>query len=112
VFGRPEAASARKLWICVSGDELTKADAHPILDLLGQGVIDFGTTVGGANVIKIAGNFMIMASMEMMAEAFTLAEKNGLTAERRFPSFLARRFSTLLSFKIMASSLPVSNTNP
>lgn len=78
VFGRPEAAAARKLWICVSGDEQTKTDVRPILDLLGQGVIDFGQSVGGANVVKIAGNFMIMASMEMMAEAFTLAEKNGL----------------------------------
>jgi 3-hydroxyisobutyrate dehydrogenase-like beta-hydroxyacid dehydrogenase len=79
VFGRPEAAAARKLWICVSGDDKTKADARPILDLLGQGVIDFGPSAGGANVVKIAGNFMIMASMEMMAEAFTLAEKNGLS---------------------------------
>lgn len=79
VFGRPEAAAARKLWICISGDEQTKTDARPILDLLGQGVIDFGPTAGGANVVKIAGNFMIMASMEMMAEAFTLAEKNGLS---------------------------------
>ncbi|UOE51569.1 NAD(P)-dependent oxidoreductase [Mucilaginibacter sp. SMC90] len=79
VFGRPEAAAARKLWICISGDEQTKADARPILDLLGQQVVDFGPTAGGANVVKIAGNFMIMASMEMMAEAFTLAEKNGLS---------------------------------
>ena len=79
VFGRPEAAAARKLWICVSGDEQTKIDARPILYLLGQEVIDFGPSAGGANVVKIAGNFMIMASMEMMAEAFTLAEKNGLS---------------------------------
>lgn len=78
VFGRPEAAAARKLWICISGDEKTKADARPILDCLGQAVIDFGDKTGGANVVKIAGNFMIMASMEMMAEAYTLAEKNGL----------------------------------
>ncbi|AYL94696.1 NAD(P)-dependent oxidoreductase [Mucilaginibacter celer] len=78
VFGRPEAADARKLWICISGDEQTKADARPILDCLGQAVIDFGDKTAGANVVKIAGNFMIMASMEMMAEAYTLAEKNGL----------------------------------
>ncbi len=29
-------------------------------------------------MVKVAGNFMITASMEMMAEAYTLAEKNGL----------------------------------
>lgn len=78
VFGRPEAAAARKLWICVSGDPEAKATVQPILAALGQGVIDFGESAGGANVVKIAGNFMIMSSLEIMAEAFTLAEKNGL----------------------------------
>jgi 3-hydroxyisobutyrate dehydrogenase-like beta-hydroxyacid dehydrogenase len=78
VFGRPEAAAARKLWICVSGHPEAKAIVQPILEALGQGVIDFGESAGGANVVKIAGNFMIMSSLEIMAEAFTLAEKNGL----------------------------------
>lgn len=78
VFGRPEAASAKKLWICVSGSKEAKETAKPILDCIGQGVIDFGEDPGGANVVKIAGNFMIMSSLEIMAEAFTLAEKYGL----------------------------------
>ena len=78
VFGRPEAAAAKKLWICISGDQQSKEIAKPVLESLGQGIFDFGEDAGGANVVKIAGNFMIMASMEMMAEAYTLAEKNGL----------------------------------
>jgi len=78
VFGRPEAAAAEKLWICVSGDPEAKAIVQPILRALGQGIFDFGDSAGGANVVKIAGNFMIMSSLEVMAEAFTLAEKNGL----------------------------------
>jgi 3-hydroxyisobutyrate dehydrogenase-like beta-hydroxyacid dehydrogenase len=78
VFGRPEAAAAKKLWICVSGSQPAKDAAKAILENLGQGIIDFGESAGGANVVKIAGNFMIMASLEMMAEAYTLAEKNGL----------------------------------
>lgn len=78
VFGRPDAAAAKKLWICTSGDEQSKEIAKPILESLGQGIFDFGEDAGGANVVKVAGNFMIMASMEMMAEAYTLAEKNGL----------------------------------
>lgn len=78
VFGRPEAAAAKKLWICVSGQTEAKAIVQPILEALGQGVIDFGESAGGANVVKIAGNFMIMSSLEIMAEAFTLAEKHGL----------------------------------
>jgi 3-hydroxyisobutyrate dehydrogenase-like beta-hydroxyacid dehydrogenase len=78
VFGRPEAAAAKKLWICVSGDQTSKEKAKSILENLGLGITDFGESAGGANVVKIAGNFMIIASLEMMAEAFTLAEKNGL----------------------------------
>jgi len=78
VFGRPEAAAAKKLWICVSGDKADQETAKPILECIGQGVIDFGEDAGGANVVKIIGNFMIFASVEMMAEAFRLAEDHGL----------------------------------
>lgn len=82
VFGRPLAAADRKLWICTSGSAKAKEIAKPILECLGQSIIDFGEKVGGANVVKIAGNFMILASLEMMAESFTLAEKNGLDREQ------------------------------
>jgi 3-hydroxyisobutyrate dehydrogenase-like beta-hydroxyacid dehydrogenase len=78
VFGRPEAAAAKKLWICVSGNQQAKDTAKPILECMGQGVIDFGEDAAGANVVKVVGNFMILSSVEIMAEAFTLAEKNGL----------------------------------
>ena len=78
VFGRPDAAAAKKLFICISGEAEAKAIAKPVLECLGQRITDFGESAGGANVVKVAGNFMITASMEMMAEAYTLAEKNGL----------------------------------
>ena len=78
VFGRPEAAAAKKLFICVSGDVASKETAKPILECMGQGVFDFGEDAGGANVVKVIGNFMIFASVEMMAEAFRLAEDHGL----------------------------------
>lgn len=78
VFGRPEAAAAKKLWVCLSGPDKAKAAAKPLLESTSQGIIDFGEEAGAANVVKLAGNFMIQASMEMMAEAYTLAEKYGL----------------------------------
>ncbi len=82
VFGRPEAAAAQKLWICTSGNISIKEACKPILESMGQGVVDFGEEPGNANVVKITGNFMIMASMEMMAEAFTLGEKNGIDPKK------------------------------
>jgi 3-hydroxyisobutyrate dehydrogenase-like beta-hydroxyacid dehydrogenase len=78
VFGRPEAAAAKKLWICVSGSKEAKEAVKPILECMGQGVVDFGNDTGNANIVKIIGNFMIFASVEMMAEAFRLAEDHGL----------------------------------
>jgi 3-hydroxyisobutyrate dehydrogenase-like beta-hydroxyacid dehydrogenase len=82
VFGRPEAAAAKKLWVCISGSHKAKEKAKAVLEALGQGVVDFGEDPGGANVVKVTGNFMIMASLEIMAEAFTLAEKSGLDRQK------------------------------
>jgi 3-hydroxyisobutyrate dehydrogenase-like beta-hydroxyacid dehydrogenase len=78
VFGRPDAAATRKLWITLSGKETAKARVRPVLDQLGQGVFDFGEEAGAANVVKLAGNFLIISAIEAMAEAFTLAEKNNI----------------------------------
>lgn len=78
VFGRPEAAAAQQLWICVSGARDARERVHPVLQALGRGISDFGEEPGAANVVKLTGNFMIAAAMEAMAEALTLAEKNGI----------------------------------
>lgn len=78
VFGRPDAAAARKLWVAVAGPQAAKKRVRPILDALGQGVFDFGETPAAANVVKLCGNFLLVSAMEAMAEAFTLAEKNGV----------------------------------
>jgi 3-hydroxyisobutyrate dehydrogenase-like beta-hydroxyacid dehydrogenase len=78
VFGRPDAAAARKLWICLSGAEPAKARVEPILRRLGQAVFDFGEDPGAAHVAKLAGNFMIGAAMEAVAEAVVMLEKNGV----------------------------------
>lgn len=78
VFGRPEAAAARKLWICQSGAAAAKERARPVLEALGQGIHDFGDDPGAANVVKLSGNFLILSAVEAMAEALALAEKNGV----------------------------------
>jgi 3-hydroxyisobutyrate dehydrogenase-like beta-hydroxyacid dehydrogenase len=91
VFGRPDAAAARKLWICVSGPAAARERVRPVLDALGQGVFDFGEDPGAANVVKLCGNFLIVAAMQAMAEAFTLARKNGIP-----PAEVARLFGQTL----------------
>jgi 3-hydroxyisobutyrate dehydrogenase-like beta-hydroxyacid dehydrogenase len=78
VFGRPEAAMAKKLWICLAGASAAKERIQHILHAIGQGVFDFGEDPAMANVVKLCGNFLIGSAMEAMSEAFTLAEKNGV----------------------------------
>jgi len=78
VFGRPDAVVARKLWLCLSGNDTAKVRVRPLLEKVGQGIFDFGDEAGAANVVKLAGNFLIISAIEAMAEAFTLAEKNGI----------------------------------
>ncbi len=78
VFGRPDVAAAKKLWITISGADKTKKEVEPILKNLGQAIYDFGNNIAAANVVKLAGNFLIMSALEAMSEAFIFAEKNGI----------------------------------
>jgi 3-hydroxyisobutyrate dehydrogenase-like beta-hydroxyacid dehydrogenase len=78
VLGRPDAAAARKLWFFVSGPSQAKQRVQPLVDILGQGKFDFGEEPGSANVVKLACNFLIVSIIEAFAEAFTLAQKNGI----------------------------------
>jgi 3-hydroxyisobutyrate dehydrogenase-like beta-hydroxyacid dehydrogenase len=78
VFGRPEAAAAQKLWICLAGPQLARERVQPVLKALGQGIFDFGEDPGAANIVKLCGNFLILSAMEAIAEALALAEKSGI----------------------------------
>ena len=78
VFGRPDAAASAKLVVCVSGPAEAQERARPIFEAIGQKTFDFGPEIGAANVVKLAGNFMLTAAVEAMAEASALAEKNGV----------------------------------
>lgn len=92
VFGRPEAAAGGQLWIVTSGAPEAKAKARPLLEALAQGVEDFGDDPVAAHVVKLAGNFLIAAAIEAMAEAYTLGEKWGLERTRLAEFFAASLF--------------------
>jgi 3-hydroxyisobutyrate dehydrogenase-like beta-hydroxyacid dehydrogenase len=78
VFGRPEAAQAAKLAVVAAGDEKALAVCEPLFAAISQRVFKVGAEPKMANVVKLCGNFMIMAAIESLAEAMTLAAKNGV----------------------------------
>ncbi len=82
VFGRPDAAKAKKLWICAAGNAAARQRAKPVFDALGQGVFEFGDEASKANIVKLAGNFMLVSAIEAMSEAFALAEKSGIDRQK------------------------------
>ena len=93
VFGRPDAAAARKLYICASGSAEAKERAWPILSVLGQRVQDFGEAPGAANLVKLSGNFMIASAIEALAEAMALCEKNGIDRQTFYDFFTSANFA-------------------
>jgi 3-hydroxyisobutyrate dehydrogenase-like beta-hydroxyacid dehydrogenase len=78
VFGRPEAAQAKQLWIVPGGDA---ADLTPIFDALGQGTFPVAEP-DQASLVKLCGNFLIASVIESFGEALALAEKAGVDPQQ------------------------------
>jgi 3-hydroxyisobutyrate dehydrogenase-like beta-hydroxyacid dehydrogenase len=78
VFGRPDAAAAAKLFVVAAGNAGDIDECRPLFDAIGQRTFVVGAEPRMANVVKLCGNFMIMASVEALGESLTLAAKNGV----------------------------------
>jgi len=78
VFGRPEAAAAKKLIVIAAGTDKDIARARPALEAIGQRLTVVGSIPEQANLFKIAGNFMLAAAIETMGEAIALLRKGGV----------------------------------
>jgi 3-hydroxyisobutyrate dehydrogenase-like beta-hydroxyacid dehydrogenase len=78
VFGNPDAAKARQLFIIAAGAQADLDRCQPIFDALGQQVFRVGNDPATANLIKLAGNAMSAASLEILGEVLALARKRGV----------------------------------
>ena len=80
VFGRPDMAAAARLNILAAGAPAAIDRARPLLEAMGSRVWPLGDAPERANVAKIAGNFMLAAAIESMAEATALTRAHGVGA--------------------------------
>jgi 3-hydroxyisobutyrate dehydrogenase-like beta-hydroxyacid dehydrogenase len=78
VFGNPEAAKARQLFIVAAGSPSDVERCQPLFDSLGQKTFVIGTDPGHANLIKLLGNMMTATTLEMLGEVVAVALKRGL----------------------------------
>jgi 3-hydroxyisobutyrate dehydrogenase-like beta-hydroxyacid dehydrogenase len=93
VFGKPDVAAQARLWIATSGAAAARARVRPLQEAMGQAVFEFGDEPSAANVIKLAGNFLLGAAIEAMAEAFTLAQKHGVPRQQSYEFFTQTLFN-------------------
>jgi 3-hydroxyisobutyrate dehydrogenase-like beta-hydroxyacid dehydrogenase len=78
VFGNPDAAKARQLFVIAAGAPADVERCRPIFDALGQQTFVVGSAPATANLIKLAGNAMSAATLEVLGEVLALARKCGL----------------------------------
>jgi 3-hydroxyisobutyrate dehydrogenase-like beta-hydroxyacid dehydrogenase len=78
VFGRPEAAKARQLFVVAAGAPDAIEAAGALLDAVGQRTFVVSETPRAANLVKLSGNFLIAVVIEALGEAMALVAKGGV----------------------------------
>jgi len=83
VSGGVGGAQAGTLTFMVGGDAAAFARAKPILEQMGKTIVHAGGA-GNGQAVKICNNMILGVSMIAVSEAFVLAEKLGLDAQKLF----------------------------
>lgn len=110
VFGRPEAAEKKQLWIVCGGEQADLAACEQLFAALGRGTFPVGEPQQ-ANVVKLLGNFLIAATIESAGEASALAEKAGLDP-RKVMEFFATTMFASTAFTGYASRVATTDFEP
>jgi 3-hydroxyisobutyrate dehydrogenase-like beta-hydroxyacid dehydrogenase len=78
VFGRPEAASAAKLFVIAAGAPQVLESLTPLFETIGQRTFVVSEQQQTANLVKLSGNFLIASVIESLGEAIALVGKAGV----------------------------------
>src|ERR1700704_1133347 len=78
VFGNPDAAKARQLFIVAAGVPADIERCQPIFESLGQRTFVVGADPQDANLVKLLGNMMSATALEMLGEVVAVVRKRGM----------------------------------
>jgi len=78
VFGNPDAAKARQLFIVAAGVPADVERCQAIFDSVGQRTFVIGDDPGDANLVKLLGNMMSATALEVLGEVVAVVRKRGL----------------------------------
>jgi 3-hydroxyisobutyrate dehydrogenase-like beta-hydroxyacid dehydrogenase len=70
VLGRPDVAARGEIRTFLAGDASATRDCRPVVDAYTSLVIDRGQDPGVASSIKLAVNYMLAATVELMGQVF------------------------------------------
>jgi 3-hydroxyisobutyrate dehydrogenase-like beta-hydroxyacid dehydrogenase len=82
VFGRPDAASAAKLFVIAAGIPQVLEPLYPLFDAIGQRTFVVSDQPHTANLVKLSGNFLIASAIETVSEAVALVAKAGVDRQQ------------------------------
>lgn len=82
VFGRPDAAAEGKLTVVAAGPDAAMEVVKPLLQALAAKLFVVGKVPAQANVVKLAGNFLIMSLVEGLAESTAFVAKAGVEKQQ------------------------------
>jgi 3-hydroxyisobutyrate dehydrogenase-like beta-hydroxyacid dehydrogenase len=111
VFGRPDAAAAAKLFIVTAGPAEQIERCRPLFDAIGQKTFLVGEEAHAANVIKLAGNFLITTVIESLGEAFAFGRKFGVDPQV-FLDILTNSLFTAPVYRTYGSMIASDNFEP
>lgn len=93
VVGRPEAAATGQLLAYLAGEPSAIELATPVCRSFTQNITVISDRPSVANCLKLCINFSGVAFMEVMGEAYVLAEKCGLPLQYLFDFYQQRIFN-------------------
>jgi 3-hydroxyisobutyrate dehydrogenase-like beta-hydroxyacid dehydrogenase len=111
VFGRPDMAAARKLFIVAAGDPAAVDACRPLLDAMGQKTTQIDTEPSAANLVKLSGNFLQAAAIEALGEAIALIGKAGIDRQA-YVEFLTSTVFTAPAYRTYGSLIAEGNFEP
>ncbi|KAK9916515.1 hypothetical protein WJX75_003594 [Coccomyxa subellipsoidea] len=86
-----------------AGNPAARTRVKPLLEAIGQGILDCGDDARAGSAMKLVGNFFISSWIELAAEGMTLGEKNGVAREtvldfitKLFPGFITTGYAKAL----------------
>ncbi len=111
VFGRPDVAAAARLFIVAAGHRAAVEACKPLFDALGKKTFPIGEEPAAANLVKLAGNFLLGATIEALGEAIALVGKAGID-RRAFVDLLTSTLFTAPAYRIYGGQIAENKFEP